>query len=837
MDEPLAAFPMTEAPQVSWHARHALSEVVAELPGFTLRQLLESPANEEPAALRSCFVGGQRTSIERSLRAYLRALSKSPYYSRLDAHRAEPPPEDPTHLRQWALALGIERALTLPLLDTPYSKPSSTVAQVLYRKARNLQLGAAASKPFGVGVPNDLSAPAREQLRAHARACLLARAIIALRAAASERLRQEARSAPPANPLLAPLARALSEQLQAGHRELSLPGGWDLRGKFTLDDDALRLSWRATGSFWVLFQLDGWRHGPVPITCECGSSTLCAHRLRAMDATLDMLYEPTGAMAARLAKALATPAWSKVLRSLDAALGPEHGTPGAAVPGKELQVSWRLAASPDLRLTPFVHARLKTGAWSAGTRAPLNSLPEAELDLPNTRAILALLSAHQRYGHASEYDYDPYDYADDEFLALEDGDSRFFVFQALGLLAGHPRVVHADDPSTTLQVVHGKAELALTRGEEQTWVLGLHVDGDAELGAKLVALGADSRYHALVDPERRALILLELSPTLECVVKVLRQRKAAFPPEALEELFRRISRLGPSNPLHLPPELEGHAVEADRRLVLRLTPTGTSLLVEALVRPLPGGPTAPPGEGPVRISAFAEGRRVFVDRDQVDEVARARQLLCELALPPVPEPGPEQPAWSPWRIDLAGEEGLDLLAALERRAGTDVVVEWPREEQRIKVTRSAEPKSLTVSIERRQDWFGLSGEVEIDGERVALAVLFDAMRRGRRYVELGPGRFMAVSEELRARASKAAEVVHVGRAGLEASLAAAEALDDLLDSAGEARLCDEWRSIVERMRSAKSVEPALPAGLVAELRPYQVGGFRWLSRMAAWGAG
>ncbi len=66
----------------------------------------------------------------------------------------------------------------------------------------------------------------------------------------------------------------------------------------------------------MLFPLDGWRQGPVPVLCECAAET-CAHRGQAIDAALDMLYEPGGAMAARLAKALAVPAWSKMLRALD----------------------------------------------------------------------------------------------------------------------------------------------------------------------------------------------------------------------------------------------------------------------------------------------------------------------------------------------------------------------------------------------------------------------------------------------------------------------------------------------------------------------------------------
>ena len=46
-----------------------------------------------------------------------------------------------------------------------------------------------------------------------------------------------------------------------------------------------------------------------------------------------------------------------------------------------------------------------------------------------------------------------------------------------------------------------------------------------------------------------------------------------------------------------------------------------------------------------------------------------------------------------------------------------------------------------------------------------------------------------------------------------------------------------WREQQERLRDADAFEPALPSTLRAELRPYQHDGFRWLARLARWGAG
>jgi len=45
-----------------------------------------------------------------------------------------------------------------------------------------------------------------------------------------------------------------------------------------------------------------------------------------------------------------------------------------------------------------------------------------------------------------------------------------------------------------------------------------------------------------------------------------------------------------------------------------------------------------------------------------------------------------------------------------------------------------------------------------------------------------------------------------------------------------------WRARLERVREAEMLEPDVPTTLQAELRPYQVDGYRWLARLAHWGA-
>ena len=50
------------------------------------------------------------------------------------------------------------------------------------------------------------------------------------------------------------------------------------------------------------------------------------------------------------------------------------------------------------------------------------------------------------------------------------------------------------------------------------------------------------------------------------------------------------------------------------------------------------------------------------------------------------------------------------------------------------LTRAASPADLRVQVQDRRDWFGLSGQVVVDGAQVELAQLLEAARRGKRFV-------------------------------------------------------------------------------------------------------
>ncbi|HSP78035.1 MAG TPA: DEAD/DEAH box helicase, partial [Myxococcaceae bacterium] len=127
--------------------------------------------------------------------------------------------------------------------------------------------------------------------------------------------------------------------------------------------------------------------------------------------------------------------------------------------------------------------------------------------------------------------------------------------------------------------------------------------------------------------------------------------------------------------------------------------------------------------------------------------------------------------------------------------------------------------------------------LEVEEERVKLAVLLEALRRGQRYVPLGPGKWMRLTEALRERLAPLADMAHAPRQGWEMSAAAAPVLDELAEAGAEVEAPPDWHRLATRIREAGKLKVKVPRGLRAELRDYQREGFTWMVRLAAWGGG
>ena len=243
------------------------------------------------------------------------------------------------------------------------------------------------------------------------------------------------------------------------------------------------------------------------------------------------------------------------------------------------------------------------------------------------------------------------------------------------------------------------------------------------------------------------------------------------------------------------------------------------------------GPGREPGAGKAG-SSEADLPVPLRTRRDFEAEALALQALAE-ACPALGE-NLEEGRW-------ASQEAGDVLELLEqlKDCGLKSSVEWPKG-QAVRIAGSLRTQNVKLSVAKAgagRDWFALSGEARIDEDRVlSLKALLQSLQ-GSRFVSLGGGEYLALTEELRRKlAGMKAMMTEKGRGAMQFSGLAAGAMEKM--AAGMELAVDQhFEASLERMHRAFEAEPALPSRLRAELRDYQREGYVWMQRLAIWGVG
>lgn len=561
----------------------------------------------------------------------------------------------------------------------------------------------------------------------------------------------------------------------------------------------------------VRIDLGHWEKGSLGSSCTCGLP-ICVHRLQTVDGLLQFLLDPAAEGARRpILAELAQPAWARTLKAIERT---REKRERLLAEQEEIRISWRLFRDVDWILRPFLQKQTKRG-WSTGSRVSFPELAARReaLDPVDRKALEALAS-----GDLADAGAVP-----DALLAPR-------TPQALQILAGHPRVHlgNADEPLEVVRGTMGIAAIEVAGGAEVQPTVGGEPIGYEALFRTLARSPAGSLALHVDTAQKRCVVFPVDDEVLE-ILRILHQHGTVFPPEGLNRLLGTVAPLEERLPVALPPPLQGEEVEAKKDIVLRLEPLeDAGLKVDVRVRLLPGSPAYPPGEGPKELAAADGARRFFVRRDLQAEPRWVRDRIFQM---PIRDDAEDLPFT--FLLDQ-GDEALELLFWLQEHGPTDVHVEWPG---RRRTVRRVGSQNLQVRVEKTRDWFGVDGGVELDGEQVRLAVLLDAARSGARWVEVRDGVWVQLEAELLARLRDVSDHVAENRGKLVAGIAAAPALEALGSLAEDFQADAALHDLVERIRTSVDVNPEVPTNLRAELRPYQIEGFRWMARLASWGAG
>lgn len=469
------------------------------------------------------------------------------------------------------------------------------------------------------------------------------------------------------------------------------------------------------------------------------------------------------------------PPWRRTLRRVQAAL--DVSAPASV----QVRYVWAIALRDD-RIDGITvrEQRVTKNGWSRGKIVELARMIRRPIgvDVPDEdRRLFQALGLQAR----GSYRYVPRE--------------GVFVHDALFVeaLVGHPRITRRDDTSsnpTAIPVRRGVARLAISEDAEAfTLAIEPRATGVLDRG---------THFDAIVLDARQAEAARALDGSFE------------LPLEAREELEGLVSALSPLFTVDATADLSIESitdVPADSTVRVRLHRDAGVVGFELVVSPLgPDGPALRAGDG--HSTVISKGRRAT--RDRRAEVL-ARTALFDAC------PTLSRRDHGACSLDAT----LDLLAEL-RAVGAHV--EW-REGAPLRVELAS--GTLAVRVARRDDWLEPSGGLELDGQLVATyEALLDAVRRERRFVRLDDDRYL----ELTASLQRALERLEAFTDG--------DALHPLVALLDDPEL--ELRGVEverDRLRAAMNAPIPVPRTLEAELRSYQVEGFRWMARLCRAGLG
>lgn len=502
-------------------------------------------------------------------------------------------------------------------------------------------------------------------------------------------------------------------------------------------------------------------------------------------------YEPV------LSQIKITADWERLLNTL---LAPDEAT-GKSKPAPVHRLIYLIDFN-HYKLQPVVQASNADGTWSSGRNVPLKKLKEgkAEAMTEQDHRISTTIQKDHYYNH--------------------DGEAYSFDNRVWEELAGHPFLFLDDHPTVPAEIVKGHPELMVNYN------------------------GKGYTFTANIDDYSSELVFVKETPTRLKVIRLTAQQRKVLqtlsqvpvvPAEGREKLMQVLKSIGAHLTVHS--ELGDGAVnirkrDGDARIVIQLLPFGAGIKAGLFVKPFTlDPPYCKPGAGAAHIIGISNGERWQANRNLELEKNNEARLL-EMIQQIVPQ---ELVADT-----LVFEDPADCLELLDLIHTYPELVraEWP-EGERYHVKDQVNFSHVALSLKEKGHWFLCDAEIRVDENLVVtFRELLDTRRIvKKRFLALDNGEYLSLTADLRKRINELASIAMQGPQGVVIPRYAASMLDDWLQQAGQAEVDEAWRAFIRKRDTAMELQPEVPVTLQTTLRPYQEEGFRWMTHLAAWGAG
>jgi SNF2 family DNA or RNA helicase len=290
-------------------------------------------------------------------------------------------------------------------------------------------------------------------------------------------------------------------------------------------------------------------------------------------------------------------------------------------------------------------------------------------------------------------------------------------------------------------------------------------------------------------------------------------------------------------------DMEGiteHAIADATPIVLFVETDEGGLKVQIRVQPFDQSDhLMRPGEGGKFITNTIGGRRYSVERNLEEEIQKRQLVIDECIIF-----GELDYKGGDWELKER-EQYLEMLLQINNLNRKLLVEEQSQIELRcpegkeLQVNRpEVGHDSLSLKVQKETTaWFSLEGSLAIDDDfKMNIRDLLAKERIGR-FIALGNGEFLALTDEFVSHLDELKESTEVDHSGVRFMTNSATLVKHTLENMGETQLSSDrhWNSILKRLNGVNRLDP--PKDLQAELRDYQLEGFRWLSGYAILGTG
>ncbi len=456
-----------------------------------------------------------------------------------------------------------------------------------------------------------------------------------------------------------------------------------------------------------------------------------------------------------------------------------------------------------LALEPRLQKRKRHGLWPKGRPVSLQRLFNREkihFRSKQDKEIIATITESTVRGVTS-YDFD--------------------LSRTLPTLVGHPLLFLADSPETPVEIIAGIPELFVSKQGDQL-LLRLYPEiGDEPCIA--------------IREERARFKIIKVTPEHRRIVEIIGPEGLLIPEDAKDQVLGTLGILSSAVTVHSEighQASDASQIPADPTPVLQLTPVGGGFRLAMLMRPFGNrGPYLHPAHGAHTLIAEINGQKQQATRDFDLEKERCQEIITNC-------PILTRDDHLDYQWQLSDPESCLVFLEEVQALKEPVRLEWP-EGEKLRITNKVDGRQIRMKIKKKGGWFEVEGSIDLDQEKVMdmRQLLQLVQNRKSRFIPLQDGQFIALSRTLRQHLQDFAATARHKNKEITLHPLALHMLDNFQHTGSQLEGSPAWHDQRQRIIEAQEMEPPVPSTLQAELRDYQIEGFRWLSRLAHWGGG